>query len=81
MTRRAEIFDFICDYASLHSGNSPSMRDLLTVLHKAGYKMHLSTLREHMKQLEVEGRLHRSDGKLIVDDSQWTPPDEVAPTI
>lgn len=74
MPRRDEIFDLICDFASLHRGNSPSMRDLLQVLHVAGYKMHLSTLRGHMQQLEIEGRLHRADGKLIVDDSDWTPP-------
>jgi Fe2+ or Zn2+ uptake regulation protein len=75
MTRRVEIFAVLCEYSLDHLGNSPSIRDLLSEMRKRGYKMSFTTLYEHLLKLETEQVLERRDGKLIVVNSEWTPPD------
>lgn len=75
MARRDEIFEVLCGYAKKHRGNSPSENNLLEAVRAVGYKMSRSTLRTHMLKLRVEGRLSRLDGDLIVENSEWIPPD------
>jgi len=74
VTRRSEIFEVLCQYAAEHKGNSPSLRDLLTEMHKHGYAIGQTTLYFHLTYLEGQGVLERRDGKLIVVKSEWTPP-------
>lgn len=76
MTRRDEIFEVLCDYADLHLGNSPSIRDLLAEMRKRGYQMGRGTLQIHLTHLQAERRLDRVDGKLLVIGSDWIPPSE-----
>ena len=75
MTRRSEIFAVLVEYSSSHLGNSPSIRDLLAEMRSRGYSMSFTTLYEHLQKLEDERILERRDGKLIVINSEWTPPD------
>ncbi len=78
MTRRDEIFEVLCDYADAHVGNSPSIRDLLHEMHKRGYQMSKGTLQVHLLKLELEAKVSRIDGKLIVVGADWIPPAESA---
>lgn len=73
--RRAEIFEALCNYALVHNGNSPSVRDLLTELHNLGYEIGHGTLTHYLGTLENQGMLERRDGKLIIINSEWIPPD------
>lgn len=75
-TRRDELMDILIDYAKLHVGNSPSLRDLTREAKKVGYKMSLSAVRQHVTKLEAERRLERKDGKLIVIGADWQPPED-----
>ena len=75
MTRRDEIFEVLCQYASDHLGNSPSSYDLLAEMQKRGYTFSRSALRKHLDKLTDEQRLERRDGKLVVVRSNWTPPE------
>ncbi len=75
-TRRDEIFEVLVEYAKDHGGNSPSQGDLLHELRRRGYAMCKGTLQVHLLKLLAEDRLYRKDGKLVVRDAVWIPPDE-----
>ena len=68
-TRRDEIFDFICTYASEKDGPTPSILEV-----SQNFGLAYSTVYHHVMQLVIEGRLRREYGKLVVIDSEWIPP-------
>lgn len=73
-TRRDEIFDFICEYANAHRGPTPSIHEI--ALH---FERSYSTVYRHVQRLREENRLDMRDGKLIVPDARWLPPQNHTP--
>jgi len=68
-TRRDEIFEFVCNYASEKDGPTPSIREIAL-----NFGLSYSTVYHHTMKLIIEGRLRQEDGKLIVINSEWYPP-------
>lgn len=77
MTRRDEIFEFICDYADEHVGNSPTLHELAGIFRVEGRLLSYSTVRYHVTLLIAEGRLVRVDGKLVVIRAEWERPQRI----
>lgn len=83
MARRHEVFEVLKDYKRKFKGDGPSYRGLLAELRQRGYKMSLSTLREHIRRLEEEGLIENREtyhGKLIVHRSIWLEDDSEIPS-
>ena len=69
-TRRDEIYDYICDYADVKNGPTPSIREV-----SQAFKLGYTTVYNHVMKLIAERRIEQEDGKLIVIGSEWIPPD------
>ena len=70
-TRRDEIFDYICDYADVHGGPTPSIREIAMEFH-----LNYSTVYRHIKLLIDEDRIDQRNGKIVVIGSRWIAPDD-----
>ena len=69
MTRRDEIFDYICGYADEMDGPTPSIREV-----SKAFGLAYNTAYHHVQKLIIEGRLKQDRGKLIVVGSEWIEP-------
>ena len=69
MTRRDEIYHYICAYADSHSGPTPSIREI-----SIHFKRNYTTIYRHIEKLEKEKRILRRDGKIVVTAAQWVLP-------
>lgn len=72
MTRRDEIYGYICGYADAKHGPTPSIREIA-----GAFGLAYTTVYNHVLRLQVEGLIRVEDGKLIVVGSQWYSPEEV----
>lgn len=70
-TRRDEIFDYICDYAIIHDGPTPTIREIAFE-----FKLNYKTVYDHIQLLIGEGRVNYRNGKIMVTGSQWIGPDD-----
>jgi hypothetical protein len=68
-TRRDEIYDFVCTYADEKDGPTPTIREI-----SISFGLAYTTVYHHVIKLIAERRLRQEDGKLIVVDSEWIPP-------
>lgn len=69
-TRRDEIYEYICAYADVKNGPTPSIREV-----SQAFKLGYTTVYNHVMKLIAERRIEQEDGKLIVIGSEWIPPD------
>ena len=69
LTRRAQIYEYICTYADVKDGPTPSINEISQAFHLC-----YSTVYYHVMKLIIEGRLRQEDGKLVVIGSDWVWP-------
>jgi len=69
MTRRDEIYDWICVYADEMDGPTPSIGEI-----SREFKLNYKTAYYHIMKLIIEGRLRQERGKLVVTGSEWIKP-------
>lgn len=71
MTRRDEIYSFICTYADEMDGPTPTIREIAR-----HFGLNYKTVYHHVLKLIIEGRLRQDRGKLVVVGSEWIEPPE-----
>lgn len=69
MTRRDEIYDWICTYADEMDGPTPSINEI-----SHAFSLNYKTVYYHVMKLVIEGRLRQERGKLIVVGGEWLEP-------
>lgn len=70
MTRRDEIYRWICLYADEMDGPTPSILEISRAFH-----LNYKTAYYHVMKLIIENRLRQERGKLIVVGSEWIEPE------
>ena len=69
VTRRDEIYEYICVYANEMDGPTPSINEISIHFH-----LNYKTAYYHIMKLIIEGRLRQERGKLVVTGSEWIEP-------
>lgn len=69
MTRRDEIYRFVCRYADEMDGPTPTIREIAK-----HFGLNYKTVYFHVLKLKDEGRLRQDRGKLVVIGSEWISP-------
>jgi len=72
MTRRDQIYAFICTYADEMDGPTPSINEIAS-----HYGLNYKTVYYHVVKLIAEGRLRQERNKLVVIGSEWIEPQSV----
>ena len=70
--RRRAVYQFICDYACERNGVTPP---IMTIARNMGVSF--STARGHVTELALARLIRLEDRQIIVEDSEWVPPDLV----
>jgi len=71
VTRRDEVFNYICGYAGEMNGVTPSMREIARDFDRS-----YTTIYRHVRQLIKEGRLDIDGRKILIPGSVWLAPDD-----
>jgi hypothetical protein len=67
--RQWAVLSWIIEYADLHNGVTPGFRETARQ-----FNIHPSTARGYIFELANKHLLRIVDKKIVVEDSEWTPP-------
>jgi Mn-dependent DtxR family transcriptional regulator len=68
--KRDELLRYIWLYSLEHNGVTPSYMQIASE-----FDLKFSTVRGHIYELANEGKLRLEDRQIIVEDSEWIPPE------